>query len=151
MRTFPGIGAPYTFTVEGPAGQDRVLAVASRRPLDVSEIVDIQTGRARIQGEGNLARALSIVVTPIPTNDWVTDEAYYIAGQLPPPPPSTGTLSLNSTPSGAQVLINGRLVGNTPLTLELLPVRTTSSFVAAATTPCARPLPSRPARSPGST
>ncbi|GIW29941.1 MAG: hypothetical protein KatS3mg071_0115 [Meiothermus sp.] len=121
VRTFPGLGAPYTFTVEGPAGQDRVLAVASRRPLDVSEIVDIQTGRARIQGEGNLARALSIVVTPIPANDWVTDEAYYIAGQLPPPPPSTGTLSLNSSPSGAQALINGRLVGNTPLNLELLP------------------------------
>lgn len=29
VRTFPGLGAPYTFTVEGPAGQDRVLAVAS--------------------------------------------------------------------------------------------------------------------------
>ncbi len=121
VRTFPGPGARYTFTVEGPAGQDRVLAVASRRPLDVSEIIDIQTGRARIQGERNLARALSIVVTPLPSQDWVTDEAYFIAGQIAPPPPSTGTLSLSSTPSGAQVLLNGRVVGATPLSLELLP------------------------------
>jgi|GEM_PF-1239956 hypothetical protein len=121
VRTFPGPGARYTFTVEGPPGQDRVLAVASRRPLDVSEIINIQTGEARIRGESNLARALSIVVTPLPNNDWVSDEAYFIAGQLPPPPPSTGTLLVSSTPSGAQVLINGRLVGNTPLTLELLP------------------------------
>ncbi|MCX7741070.1 MAG: PEGA domain-containing protein, partial [Meiothermus sp.] len=121
VRTFPGAGARYTFTVEGPAGQDRVLAVASRRPLDVSEIIDIQTGRARIQGADNLARSLSIVVTPLPPSDWVTDEAYFIAGFLPPPPPTTGTLLLRSTPSGAEARINGRPVGSTPLTLELLP------------------------------
>ncbi|RDI95731.1 PEGA domain-containing protein [Meiothermus sp. QL-1] len=118
VRTFPGPGARYRFTVEGPAGQDRVLAVASRRPLDVSEIIDIQTGRARLQGADNLARALSIVVTPLPSADWVTDEAYFIAGQLPP---ATGTLVVRSSPSGAQVLIDGRVVGTTPLVLELQP------------------------------
>lgn len=117
VRTYPPAGAQYSFTVAPPAGQDRVLAVASRRPLDISEIVDIQTGQARIQGVQNLARALSIVVTPVPRQDWVTDEAYFIAGQLPPPP--TATLSVDSNPRGATVRLGGQVVGNTPLTLTI--------------------------------
>ncbi len=149
VRTFPGPGARYTFTVEGPAGQDRVLAVASRRPLDVSEIVDIQTGQARIRGVNNLARSLSIVVSPLPSTDWVTDEAYFIAGQLPPPP-TTGTLVLNSSPSEAQALIDGRVVGTTPLVSSKARLRgsTGSGCAAAVTTPCGSPSPSGPARPP---
>lgn len=125
VRNFPSPGARYSFNVEPPAGQDRVLAVASRRPLDVSEIIDIQTGRARIQGIDNLARSLSIVVTPIPQQDWVSDEAYYIAQQVvappPPPPPALGTLVVDSNPSGADILINGLLRGRTPATFSLNP------------------------------
>ncbi|MER3489381.1 MAG: PEGA domain-containing protein [Meiothermus sp.] len=117
VRTYPPARAQYGFTVAPPAGQDRVLAVASRRPLDVSEIVDIQTGQARIQGVQNLARALSIVVTPVPRADWVSDEAYFIAGRLPPPP--TATLSVDSNPRGATVRLNGQVVGNTPLTVTI--------------------------------
>jgi membrane-bound inhibitor of C-type lysozyme len=119
VRTFPSPGAGYTFTVQPPPGQARVLAVASRRPLDVSEIINIQTGEAHIKGAEDLARALSIVVRPIPTHDWATDEAFYIAGHWVPPP--TGTLLLHSIPAGAQVWIGGALVGHTPLTLELSP------------------------------
>ena len=33
---FPGQGAQYTLTVGGPRGQDRILALASRAPLDLS-------------------------------------------------------------------------------------------------------------------
>lgn len=121
VRTFPAPGAQYAFQVDPPAGQDRVLAVASRQPLDISQILDIQSGRGLIQGTDNLARSLSIVVTPLPTQDWVSDEAYYIAGNYtpPPPPPVTGTLVVNSNVSGAQVLINGRAVGNTPINISL--------------------------------
>ncbi|MER3556291.1 MAG: PEGA domain-containing protein [Meiothermus sp.] len=120
-RTYPS-NAQYTFTIDPPAGQDRVLAVASRTPLDVNDIVDIQTGQAKIRGADNLARSLSIVVRPIPSNDWVTDEAYYIAGNLPPPPPpATGTLSVSANVSGAAVLLNGRNVGNAPINLTLNP------------------------------
>lgn len=118
VRTFPRPGAGYTFTVGPPAGQARVLAVASRQPLDISEIVNIQTGEARLN-EDSLARALSILVRPIPVHDWVSDEAFYIAGHFVPPP--TGILSLDSIPSIAQVWIGGALVGHTPLTLELSP------------------------------
>lgn len=122
-RTYPSNGQ-YTFQIDPPAGQDRVLAVASRIPLNVGDIVNIQTGQAKIRGADNLARSLSIVVRPLPSNDWVTDEAYYIAGNYtppPPPPPATGVLAVSANVSGAEVLINGRVVGSTPISLTLNP------------------------------
>ena len=39
------------------------------------------------------------------------------------PAPSTGTLVVRSTPSGANVTVNGRWRGRTPLTLDELPLR----------------------------
>ncbi len=128
-RTFPpASGARYTLDVGGPEGQDRVLAVASRQALSLSQIANIQTGQVNIQGADNLARALSIVVTPLPQQDWVSNVAFFIVGRAavtptPQPQPGTGTLSVNSTPQGAQVLIEGRVVGNTPLNLVLRPGR----------------------------
>jgi hypothetical protein len=128
-RTFPpASGARYTLDVGGPEGQDRVLAVASRQALSLSQIANIQTGQVNIQGADNLARALSIVVTPLPQQDWVSNVAFFIVGRAavtpaPQPQPGTGTLSVNSTPSGAQVLVEGRVVGNTPLNLVLRPGR----------------------------
>lgn len=121
IRTFPPQGARYQFNVDGPEGQDRVLAVATRAELNVNQIIDIQTGRARVQGADNLARALSIVVTPLPDNDWVSNVAFFIVGRavVTPPPPQTGTLQVNSNPQGAQVVLGGRVVGQTPLNLSL--------------------------------
>lgn len=114
VRTFPDPYANYTFKISPPAGQDRVLAVASRNPLDVSQIINIQTGEALISGTDNLARSLSIVVTPVPRQDWVSNEAFYFAGQI-----TTGTLVVNSQPAGAEVLINGQSIGTTPLSINL--------------------------------
>ena len=128
-RTFPpATGARYTLEVGGPEGQDRVLAVASRQPLSLAQIANIQTGQVNLQGADNLARALSIVVTPLPQQDWVSNVAFFIVGRaavtpVPQPQPGTGTLSVNSTPSGAQVLVEGRVVGNTPLNIVLRPGR----------------------------
>ncbi|WP_027881213.1 PEGA domain-containing protein [Meiothermus rufus] len=131
VRTFPpASGARYALEVGGPEGQDRVLAVASRQPLSLAQIADIQTGRVSLRGADNLARALSIVVSPLPQQDWVSDVAFFVVGRAavtpvpqPQPQPGTGTLSVNSTPSGAQVLLEGRVVGNTPLNLVLRPGR----------------------------
>ncbi|WP_027887223.1 PEGA domain-containing protein [Meiothermus taiwanensis] len=128
-RTFPpATGARYTLDVAGPEGQDRVLAVASRQPLSLAQIADIQTGRVNLQGADNLARALSIVVTPLPQQDWVSNVAFFIVGRaavtpVQPVQPATGTLSVNSSPAGAQVLVEGRVVGSTPLNLVLRPGR----------------------------
>ncbi|GIW28750.1 MAG: hypothetical protein KatS3mg070_2113 [Meiothermus sp.] len=75
--SFPEPGARYEFTISGPAGIDQVLAVASRQPLSLAQIADIRSGQMRVQGAGNLARALSIVVTPLPDRDWVSDAVRY--------------------------------------------------------------------------
>ncbi len=128
-RTFPpATGARYSLDVGGPEGQDRVLAVASRQPLSLAQIANIQTGQVNVQGADNLARALSIVVTPLPERDWVSNVAFFIVGRaavtpVQPVQPGTGTLSVNSNPSGAQVLVEGRVVGSTPLNLVLRPGR----------------------------
>ncbi len=91
-RVFPENGARYEFTISGPAGVDQVLAVASRQPLSLAQIADIRSGQMRVQGASNLARALSIVVTPLPDRDWVSDVVRYnvqprLVGNPVPKPP----------------------------------------------------------------
>jgi hypothetical protein len=128
-RTFPpATGARYTLDVRGPEGQNRVLAVASRQPLSLAQIANIQTGHVMVQGADSLARALSIVVSPLPQQDWVSNTAFFVVGRpaltpVPQPQPGTGTLSVNSTPGGAQVFVEGRAVGHTPLSIVVRPGR----------------------------
>jgi len=85
-RRFPPEGARYRYTITGPEGEDRILAVASRRPLSVAEILDVERGEVRVQGWEGLARALSIVIKPVPAKDWVTDVARYYVGRGEAPP-----------------------------------------------------------------
>ena len=79
-RTFPAPGSGYQFTVGGPAGTDTVFAIASTRELSMHEIYDIEAGGfydVTVTGGSNLARALSIVVQPLPADAWVTDAVQY--------------------------------------------------------------------------
>jgi Domain of unknown function (DUF4384) len=46
-RTFPPSGAAYQLNVDGPSGQDKVLAVASKRQLNLNEISGQQPVRRR--------------------------------------------------------------------------------------------------------
>jgi hypothetical protein len=105
-RSFPPAGGAYTLSVGGPSGQDKVLAVASKRQLDTSEIASFRGNQpfatSSIQGQDNLARALSIVVQPVPASDWVTDVAYFqvqprYTNTAPAPAPVVTTPARNST------------------------------------------------------
>jgi Domain of unknown function (DUF4384) len=103
-RSFPPAGGAYTLSVDGPSGQDKVLAVASKRQLDTSEIASFRGNQpfatSSIQGQDNLARALSIVVQPVPASDWVTDIAYFqvqprYANATPAPAPARNTTTIS--------------------------------------------------------
>lgn len=124
-RRFPPEGGRYRYTVTGPEGEDRVLAVASKRPLSLQEILDVERSQVRVRGAEGLAKALSIVIEPVPDKDWVTDVARYFVGRVstPPPTPATATLVADSRPQGADVYLDGRLQGRTPLTLSVNPGR----------------------------
>ncbi len=129
-RRFPPEGASYRYTVTGPEGEDLVLALASLRPLNLREILDIERGQVRVQGVEALSRALSIVVEPLPPKDWVTAVARFtvVRAGLPPAPPALATLVLDSRPQGAEVRVDGRLVGRTPLELQVTPGRKEVEF-----------------------
>ena len=66
--------------------------------------------------------------TPLPTEAWVTDTASFQVGRAAAPTPTppaapapVGTLSVTSSPSGAQVFIDNRPLGVTPLVAATTP------------------------------
>ncbi len=113
----PPDGARYRLTIGGPEGQDKVIAVASRRQLSTRELADFEGGgvlAASTLSQDDFARALAIIVEPLPQQDWVTDTALFVVGRQAPPV-VFGTISVGSSPSGANVFINDRFAGTTPL------------------------------------
>ncbi|GGK29226.1 hypothetical protein GCM10008955_23770 [Deinococcus malanensis] len=84
-RAFPASGDQFTFDVAGPEGLNRVLVIASRRPLNLSELSTYQQGQSfatvKPTTAPGFAQALSIVVNPItqpvPQQDWTSDTASY--------------------------------------------------------------------------
>ena len=116
-RYFPPRDARYTFDVGGPQGLDKVIAVASREPLDLSTLRGFsQSGdfSTSDQGEDSFAETLSIVVRPVAQEDWVSDTALFYVG-TPASTPAYGTISITSNPSGAAAYVDGSFVGYTPV------------------------------------
>jgi hypothetical protein len=125
-RYFPPQGARYSFSVDPPTGLAKVIAVASKRELDTRQLASFATERdfqatSRI-GEDGFARALSIVVQPLPQEAWVTDTALYYVGSRPQQG-AYGTLHVTSDPSRAEVYVDGQFAGYTPLRFGLRPGR----------------------------
>ncbi|MEZ4632637.1 MAG: DUF4384 domain-containing protein [Deinococcales bacterium] len=75
-KSFPGAGARYRFSVDGPTGIDKVIAVASKRQLNTSELASFKNGSYCADSQmsqQSFAQTLSIIVEPLPQNEWVTD------------------------------------------------------------------------------
>ncbi|ACO46700.1 DUF4384 domain-containing protein [Deinococcus deserti] len=106
-KSFPSKEDKFTFDIAGPAGLNKVLAVASKTELDLNDIAqfkeDQTTGFATVTvrgGQNGLAQALSIIVKPLPSKDWVTDVAQYqISAKVatPPVPVASTTATWKST------------------------------------------------------
>ncbi|AWT36067.1 S-layer protein [Deinococcus arenae] len=106
-RVFPQQGAKYGLNVGGPNGQDRLLAIASSKELDLRDIATFAQNQSfaqvKVKGQENLARALSIVVNPLPADGWTTDVVTFKVGGQPVstpvnPLPGTATGTVTITP-----------------------------------------------------
>lgn len=116
-KYFPPEGAPYAFQVDAPEGLDKVIAVASRTQLDTSTLASFESDpnfASSELGEQGFAEGLSVIVTPLPQDDWVSDTALFYVGAAAPTL-QYGTLSVTSVPDGARVEVDGVFVGYTPL------------------------------------
>lgn len=94
-QVFPGGGEKYSLSVGGPAGQDKLLAVASASKLSLDDIYRFEGQQdfatVKVKGQDGLAQALSITVSPLPAEDWTTDTAFFrvaAVAQAPQPTPT---------------------------------------------------------------
>ncbi|MEF2278641.1 DUF4384 domain-containing protein [Deinococcus sp. YIM 134068] len=95
-KAFPEAGDPFTFDIAAPYGLNKVLALASRTPLNLDQIATFKAGQdsfatVNVQGQERLAQALSIVVNPVQPDAWISATAYYnvaprVAAQPAPAP-----------------------------------------------------------------
>ncbi len=117
-KYFPPEGAAYEFQAAAPEGLDKVIAVASETQLDTSTLASFGSDpnfASSSLGEEGFADALSVIVTPLPQDDWVSDTALFYVGSAVTAAPLYGTLSVTSEPAGARVLVDDVFVGYTPL------------------------------------
>jgi hypothetical protein len=122
-RTYPPENARYTFNVAPPGGLAKVIAVASRRQLDTSTLATFRSERdfaTSELGEEGFARALRIIVNPLPQTEWVSATALYYVGSRPAQG-AYGTLQVDSEPRRGEVYVDQSFVGYTPLAYGLRP------------------------------
>ncbi|GGL13384.1 DUF4384 domain-containing protein [Deinococcus radiotolerans] len=100
VKAFPSAGDPFTFDIAAPYGVNKVLALASRTPLNLDQIASFKSQNSfasvTVSGQAGLAQALSIVVTPVPQNSWVTDTAFYAVAA-----PTATAAPLRTAPAAA--------------------------------------------------
>lgn len=122
-KFFPPQGARYVFAIDPPNGLSKVIAVASRTPLNTDPLATYGDGGSLATsniGEAGFAEAFGIVVRPVPQQEWVTDTVLYYVGARPSVP-AFGTLRLESSPRGAEVFVDGQFAGYTPTQLGVRP------------------------------
>ncbi|MFC4639533.1 PEGA domain-containing protein [Deinococcus hohokamensis] len=122
-KVFPEADDNFKFTVAGPIGQNKVLALASLTPLDLDTISSFKTSQDQFatvnaKTQAGLAQALSIVVNPLPQNSWVSDTAFYTVAARNPV--ATGSLFVGTNVANASVILNGQRLGAANVTYSNL-------------------------------
>ncbi|AWN24202.1 S-layer protein [Deinococcus irradiatisoli] len=115
VKSFPAAGDAFTFDISGPAGLNKVLALASKTELDLGDLSKFasqqdQLATVNAKGQQQLAQALSIVVNPIPQNSWVSDTAFY--NVVTQQQAQTGNVFVGTNVPGAVVYLNGQRLGD---------------------------------------
>ena len=134
VKSFPAAGDAFTFDIDGPAGLNKVLALASKTELNLGDLSSFsgqqnELATVKAKGQEQLAQALSIVVNPIPQNSWVSDTAFYnvaLAQQV-----QTGNLFVGTNVPGGVVFLNGQRLGDANQTYSAIrpgsyPIRITA-------------------------
>jgi Protein kinase domain/PEGA domain len=117
--TPPSSGTAATAATSGPSSG----ATAPPSGREFSEQA-VAPPPAKATDSGSPGRGGSKPETPRPTDRASgTPPSPPAAPARPAPAPSTGTLVVRSTPSGAAVTLNGNWRGRTPLTVDRLPFR----------------------------
>ncbi|MFC4427751.1 DUF4384 domain-containing protein [Deinococcus navajonensis] len=111
VKAFPASGDPFTFDIAAPYGLNKVLALASRTPLNIDQIATFKSQQSSfaavsVQGQTGLAQALSIVVRPIAQDSWDSATAFYtVVNRAPtavtPAPPVATPLATTPARPGA--------------------------------------------------
>lgn len=122
-KSFPSAGDPFTFDIAAPEGLNKVLVLASKTELNLGDLSTFKAGQnqfadVKAKGQQQLAQALSIVVSPIPQNSWVTDTIFYnvtLAQQA-----QTGNVFVGTNVSGAVVYLNGQRLGDANQTFSAI-------------------------------
>ncbi|MDO4262651.1 MAG: DUF4384 domain-containing protein [Deinococcus sp.] len=112
--TFPAANANFSYSVDGPAGLNKVLALASLTELSLNDLANFENAQSQfanvnVSGQQGLAQALSIVVNPLPQNSWVSDTAFFDVTERTPV--RTGSLFVGTNVNNASVILNGRVLG----------------------------------------
>ena len=130
--TIPPRNARYVFNIAPPRGLSKVIAIASKTRLNTSQLASFQNEDQLFAsssiGEEGFIQGFRIVVNPVPQTDWVTDTALYYVGDRPQEA-AYGTISMQSSPSGAEAYVDGNFVGFTPVSYGTRPGRHDVRFV----------------------
>lgn len=120
----PGRG--YAFEVRGPAGVEYLQIIASSTPIHFyGDRALEREAFPDLGAAGLLEERVRAELRTVPGNQWAVDwTSFRVGRQSPPPPPPParrGWLRVLSTPSGAEVRVDGDYEGRTPLRLSLQP------------------------------
>lgn len=118
-RMFPSNDSNFRFTIARPLGLEKVIAIASKKALNVTEIASYSNNAnfaSNEFSEQEFASILSIVLSPLSYTDWVTDTILFnIVDNTPPPAPVYGTLAIESNVNNAAIYIDNVFRGITQL------------------------------------
>lgn len=114
-------GPDYSFVVEKLYGVETLQALALLKPLPLLEELSAQ-GLEEVpfpQLQGNAEelkpRVEKLIRITVEPDEWAADWIQFVVG------PAVAHLRVTTDPPGARVLLNGKEMGTTPLTLDLEP------------------------------